>query len=54
MCERSILLHKYIKCPIGTYSSDKSCLICHATCETCSNGKSTDCIFCKEGYYMNN
>ncbi|CAD8080744.1 unnamed protein product [Paramecium primaurelia] len=42
------------QCPIGTYPSDKSCLICDTTCETCSGGQSTDCLFCKEGFYMNN
>ncbi|CAK87392.1 unnamed protein product (macronuclear) [Paramecium tetraurelia] len=42
------------ECPMGTYPQDKSCLTCHTTCETCSGGKSTDCIFCKEGYFMYN
>ncbi|CAD8093677.1 unnamed protein product [Paramecium sonneborni] len=42
------------ECPKGTYSQDRSCLLCNITCETCFGGESTDCIYCNTGFYMNN
>ena len=39
------------RCPLGTYSKaeDHRCLLCHASCHSCSGPSNNDCLSCPPG-----
>lgn len=43
----------YSVCPTGTYQEDSTCLVCDTTCKECSGPLPTNCLSCRNGYYLN-
>ena len=41
-------------CPDGYWGDSLShtCVLCHTSCEVCSDGTHTQCAFCKPGYFL--